>query len=550
LQYKPKITFLKNVKGDTMNKRAIGVVAVTVAVVFTAFITVAVVFTAFISYPSNDGLNSAKIGENKNVPEEVLEYYESGELKHRYFYNKEIVSKVGVETFYYRNGRINKTNNWKYGKLHGKTIVFYPSGEKYIESNYKGGQLNGTYTVFSKNSQNNGIKQYVYKRGVISSEKSMDAGQASTLSNESLSKTPSNSVEVEQAMKHYGAVKAAYDSAVVRQEQLDIEAKNRPFYSKFLDAFIAKDALQNRERAKHIKELCEAVYDAAADVTESKCLKFNQSRESFESHRLNALEKTVGMFLTSLDDMGQQNKAKEYKVLGDFGIDPEKLEYMRSVESSGSATLVSTELASTDAIGATEAAGVGVVAPTLLYYGVSKTAAASTGTAINALHGVAARNATLAWLGGGAKWAGGAGMIGGRIVLGAVGVLSTGLTVSLYYSNKLTDAQKYQNDVDTTITQMKNAWAVLDTIEKRFNELSVATSALANRIVWQLEFLEPLTIDFNATDAYYNSVFQKTDSLMKTMSDLALTPILRNEEISNESAKIITTTYAILGKEQ
>jgi len=47
-------------------------------------------------------------------------------------------------------------------------------------------------------------------------------------------------------------------------------------------------------------------------------------------------------------------------------------------------------------------------------------ATASTGTAISSLGGVAATNATLAWLGGGSLAAGGYGMAGGMIVLGGI----------------------------------------------------------------------------------------------------------------------------------
>jgi len=51
---------------------------------------------------------------------------------------------------------------------------------------------------------------------------------------------------------------------------------------------------------------------------------------------------------------------------------------------------------------------------------VSVLGSASTGTAIAGLSGVAATNATLAWFGGGALAAGGAGMSGGMMVLGGI----------------------------------------------------------------------------------------------------------------------------------
>lgn len=54
------------------------------------------------------------------------------------------------------------------------------------------------------------------------------------------------------------------------------------------------------------------------------------------------------------------------------------------------------------------------------YNGTMLLATASTGTAISSLGGVAATNATLAWLGGGSLAAGGYGMVGGMMVLGGI----------------------------------------------------------------------------------------------------------------------------------
>lgn len=69
-------------------------------------------------------------------------------------------------------------------------------------------------------------------------------------------------------------------------------------------------------------------------------------------------------------------------------------------------------------------AGVGAISGGALAIGswtvVSAIGAASTGTAISSLTGVAATNATLAWFGGGALAAGGAGIAGGALVLGGI----------------------------------------------------------------------------------------------------------------------------------
>lgn len=64
--------------------------------------------------------------------------------------------------------------------------------------------------------------------------------------------------------------------------------------------------------------------------------------------------------------------------------------------------------------------GTGVLAGIGAYSGVMLLGAASTGTAISTLTGVAATNATLAWLGGGTLAAGGLGMAGGVAILGGI----------------------------------------------------------------------------------------------------------------------------------
>ncbi|MBU6213820.1 MAG: helix-turn-helix domain-containing protein [Actinomycetales bacterium] len=65
-------------------------------------------------------------------------------------------------------------------------------------------------------------------------------------------------------------------------------------------------------------------------------------------------------------------------------------------------------------------AAVGGAASGLLASWVTASAVASTGTAISTLSGVAATNATLAWLGGGTLAAGGLGVAGGTLVLASI----------------------------------------------------------------------------------------------------------------------------------
>ncbi len=68
----------------------------------------------------------------------------------------------------------------------------------------------------------------------------------------------------------------------------------------------------------------------------------------------------------------------------------------------------------------TASLGAGAIIGVAAYGGVMLLGAASTGTAISALSGAAASNATLAWFGGGSLASGGLGMAGGKLMLGGV----------------------------------------------------------------------------------------------------------------------------------
>lgn len=69
----------------------------------------------------------------------IKENYSSGELR-RYFYLKK-GEKHGIETVFYKSGKINKTKRWNNGILEGSATTFYQDGEKYIIEEYDRGEL-------------------------------------------------------------------------------------------------------------------------------------------------------------------------------------------------------------------------------------------------------------------------------------------------------------------------------------------------------------------------------------------------------------------------
>lgn len=136
-------------------------------------------------------------------------------------------------------------------------------------------------------------------------------------------------------------------------------------------------------------------------------------------------------------------------------------------------------------LGSVAGAGVaGTAAGFAVYGGVMTFAAASTGTAISALSGVAATNATLAAIGGGALSAGGLGMAGGTAILGAAvaaPVLAiAGWAYASHGEEALRNARKARDEADTAIQKLDKAEQSLNRTEKYVGKVHVALIGIYN----------------------------------------------------------------------
>ncbi|WP_218966368.1 hypothetical protein [Snodgrassella alvi] len=100
----------------------------------------------------------------------------------------------------------------------------------------------------------------------------------------------------------------------------------------------------------------------------------------------------------------------------------------------------------------------GAAASFAVYSGVMAFAATSTGTPIAALSGAAAYNATMAAIGGGSLAAGGWGMTGGAMFLGAAAIapvlVIAGWSYANYAEKALENATKVRNEIDDAIKKM------------------------------------------------------------------------------------------------
>jgi antitoxin component YwqK of YwqJK toxin-antitoxin module len=93
-----------------------------------------------------------------NQPEEVLQYYTSGEISRRH---TEINGKKeGKMTEYYKDGKIRGERMFENDLQEGKTTYYYPSGKIKEAQYFEQGKLHGGDTLFYENGKPQFLRNY------------------------------------------------------------------------------------------------------------------------------------------------------------------------------------------------------------------------------------------------------------------------------------------------------------------------------------------------------------------------------------------------------
>lgn len=182
------------------------------------------------------------------------------------------------------------------------------------------------------------------------------------------------------------------------------------------------------------------------------------------------------------------------------------------------------------------------------YSGTMMLASAGTGTAISALSGAAATNATLAWLGGGTLASGGLGMAGGTVVLGVLAagpaLLVFGSLLSAKAGTNLDNARinceqakVYAEEVQVILARLDGIYDLsllaTQTLEAARRRLAVANDQLAALIGVLGEDYQ--SYNRPGRDLVFKTV--KTAQLVKALVD---TPILdKDGNLLGDSAACI-----------
>lgn len=305
-----------------------------------------------------------------------------------------------------------------------------------------------------------------------------------------------------------------------------------------------KKSITNKEEADQLKAEIEATNEALRDD-------LNETLDVFGKQRLRALKRTIGTFLRYLERMNQRSKTKEYDFLCEIDIKQENLKEMKHIDMQAS------QAAKVLAVGGGFAA-VGLIGtPAAVTAAVTAVGAASTGTAISALSGAAASNAVLAWLGGGAIAAGGGGMAAGAAVMATItatataglAIVAVGTLASAFYARKNTESEQYLSDIKKWAAETEQSWVALNAIKARVLEMQNLTEKLETRAIMLLGRMEPFVDCFDPQNKQMLETFQQTAIAVKSMSELAQTPILDEEGNINQAANIvISKTEKVLNK--
>lgn len=220
------------------------------------------------------------------------------------------------------------------------------------------------------------------------------------------------------------------------------------------------DSYQNMQETKELAQSLESKYKRAFKKFEIGRDYTNNRFEKYGLLKLNILDDSMKEFVATfkqIKNMDFKGEAVTDQFLSDKEIERFVLDVEKQVINAGQvmkagiASLAGGGLAAMGALGAT-----------------TSFAAASTGTAIASLSGIAAKNATLAFLGGGALGAGGLGMSVGTLVLGGIAIAPTLAISSLIFASstekKLEDMYVQRAVVYTEVEKLKSATNVMTQI--------------------------------------------------------------------------------------
>lgn len=289
--------------------------------------------------------------------------------------------------------------------------------------------------------------------------------------------------------------------------------------------------------ANNINKNANEIVEDATKLLNSQRLACGNSLSHLGSEKLFVLNTSMTQFLDTF------TKIKNVDFRETEGIDELKRLHVDEKEFAEMKTMVN--FAGSLAGGAIAGTAGGALAAFGAYGAAQALACASTGTAIAALHGVAATNATLAFFGGGSLAAGGLGMAGGTMVLGGLvagpALMVMGLVAGSAARKKLEKASTNKAEAIQIASQLNTASLQCETIRRRtymFYNLLARLDAYFLPLIYRMEdIVKSEGDDYRAYSDASKKAVASCASVAVSVKSVLDTPLLTDDGLLTDESE-------------
>jgi len=290
----------------------------------------------------------------------------------------------------------------------------------------------------------------------------------------------------------------------------------------------------NINQATQIGERAQKRHEVAVSRLTADWEATNKLAQDYGELQIDVKIRTIGRFVAFIERIGQRATQSDLEFLeGLEGISAQQIkEYKAAIIEAeqffkgGVSAAITGAAAGSAAVTLAQSVGTATVTRCFGLW--------TTEVAISQLGGAAARNAAVAWLGGG--------LVLGGITLGPA-LMIGGFQLAGKGEEALTKAREYEARVNTNVAKIETSRDFLRQVRRRITELSSLVETLNIRAVVNLNDLESQPFDCNQ-DA---SKFQEVMLLAKALAEIIKTPILDNEYNLNPATATIKAKYRTLG---
>ena len=299
-------------------------------------------------------------------------------------------------------------------------------------------------------------------------------------------------------------------------------------------------AVSDNSKAGQINEIANQSIENARDELDRQRKEVGAALEALGKEKLTILNRNVTDFVTTFE------KIKNVDFQSSIGL--EELKNLHIDQN----TFQELKELGNFALGVAGGAAAGAVGGALTAMGAYSAAmtfaSASTGTAISALSGAAATNATLAFFGGGSLASGGLGMAGGMYVLGGLvagpALMVMGMITEAKSKEKLENALSNKAQADEVVESLNAASVQCSAIRRRtymFYNLLAHLDALFLPQIWKMQdIVENEGTDYRAYTLESKKAIAAAASTACTIKAVLDTPILTPEGELTEASENVT----------